>query len=128
MRLLLDTHIALWAITDDPLLPSQARSLILEPGNHVYISAANVWEIAIKHSLKPSSMPISAAEAVHFFHQAGYRFLDMTPDHAVRVETLPGFHPDPFDRMLVAQALSEPLVLITHDRKVALYGAPTLLV
>ena len=128
MRLLLDTHIALWAITDDPLLPSQAHSLILEPGNTVYISAASLWEIAIKHALKPTSMPLSAAEASHFFHRAGYGFLEITPGHATHVESLPGFHQDPFDRMLVAQALAEPLVLITHDRKVAQYGPPILLV
>ena len=67
-------------------------------------------------------MPISGSEAVRFFRKSGYRFLDITPEHAAKVETLPAFHPDPFDRMLVAQALSEPLVLLTHDKKVALYG------
>ena len=127
MRLLLGTYFALWAITDDPLLPSEVRTLILESRNTVYFSAANIWEIAIKHALKRSSMPISAAEAVQFFKRAGYLFLDITPEHAMRVEALPPFHQDPFDRMLVAQALSEPLVLVTHDRKVGRYGAPTLL-
>lgn len=122
MRLLLDTHIALWAITDDPALPPSARSLMLDPGNSVYVSAANVWEISIKHTLKRSSMPISGSEAARFFFQSGYRFLNITLEHAAKVETLPAFHSDPFDRMLVAQALSEPLVLLTHDRKLALYG------
>ena len=118
--------IALWPITDDPHLPSEARFLILESRITVYISAANIWEIAIKHTLKRSSIPVSAAEAVQFFNRAGYLFLDITPEHARRVEALPPFHQDPFDRMLVAQSLSEPLVLITHDRKVGRYGAPTL--
>ena len=77
--------------------------------------------------MKRSSMTISATEAIKFFHRAGYLILDITPDNAARVEALSPFHQEPFDRMLVAQSLSEPLVLITYDRKVGRYGAPTLL-
>lgn len=127
MRLLLDTHIALWAITDDPALPQAARSMIANPDHSVYVSAATIWEISIKHALKRLSMPVSSAEAVHFFRLSGYKFLDVSPEHAAKVATLPSFHQDPFDRMLVAQARTEPLVLITHDRKVAAYGEPVLL-
>ena len=127
MRLLLDTHIALWAITDSPDLPVKARSMILDPGNIVYVSAANLWEISIKHALKPNLMPISGAKALLLFRASGYRFLDISPEHATKVEELPPFHQDPFDRMLVAQAFSEPLVLLTHDRQVARYGESILL-
>ena len=125
MRLLLDTHIALWAIEDSRKLPRQARAIIAEPDNDVYVSAASLWEIAIKHGLRRrgrNAMPISAAEAREFFHAAGYGFLPMTIDHVCAVEQLPQLHADPFDRMLVAQALVEPMRLVTHDARIASYG------
>lgn len=125
MRLLLDTHIALWAIVDDPKLPSIAQRLIAEPGNEVFVSVVSLWEIAIKRALargRSTDMPISAKEALRYCQEAGYRILEMTAEHAVAVESLPTRHADPFDRLLVAQALSEPMRLITHDAKVAAYG------
>ena len=122
-----DTHIALWAITDDPALPLEAKSLILDPGNIVFVSAANLWEITIKHAIKPKLMPISGSRALLLFRGSGYWFLDISPWHATKVEELPPFHQDPFDRMLVAQAISEPLVLLTHDRQVARYGESIIL-
>jgi len=128
LRLLLDTHIALWAIADDPRLPSKACDLILDPKNAIYISAATVWEISIKHTLKRETMPVSGAESLHHFRKSGYRFLPVSPEHAAKVEELPCLHPDPFDRILVAQALSEPLILMTHDSQLARYGDFILLV
>jgi len=125
MRLLLDTHVALWAITDSALLPSFARDLIADPANEVMISAASIWEIAIKHALArrgPNAMPISATEALGYFSDSGYGLLSIMPQHARMVEELPPLHADPFDRMLVAQALSEPLRLLTHDTQVAAYS------
>ena len=125
MRLLLDTHIALWAIEDSPKLPRQARAIIAELDNDVYVSAASLWEIAIKHALRRrgrNAMPISAEEARRFFDAAGYAFLPMTIDHVCAVEQLPRLHADPFDRMLVAQALVEPMRLLTHDERIASYG------
>ena len=124
MNLLLDTHIALWAITDAPALP--ARALISEPANEVWVSAVSVWEIAIKHGLGRGDTPISGAEALGYFDEAGYRMLPITPAHAVAVASLPPHHQDPFDRLLVAQARAEPLRLLTHDATVALYGEPVL--
>ena len=128
MRLLLDTHIALWAIADDRQLPRQARDLILAEQNEVCVSAASVWEIAIKHSLGRQDMPISGKQAAAWFHAAGYRFLPISAAHAAAVEGLPAIHTDPFDRLLVAQALTEPLRLLTHDRTVARYSDTILLV
>ena len=122
MRLLLDTHIALWALTDDPRLSSQARALIEAPSNQVAVSAASVWEIAIKHALGRGDMPISGAEALDWFRQAGYDLIPVTPAHAAAVEQLPDHHRDPFDRLLVAQAATEPMRLLTHDPLVGLYG------
>lgn len=126
MRLLLDTHVALWAIADSRALPARARALLLDPTNEVYASAASIWEIAIKHGLDRGAMPISAPDALSCFRQAGFHFLAITPEHAARVEALPPYHRDPFDRILVAQALTEPLRLVTHDRVIASYDASIL--
>ena len=128
MRLLLDTHIALWALVDSPRLPAKARLLILAPDNEVVVSAASVWEIAIKHGLAKKNMPVSGAEAKSWFTRAGYTLLPVTADHAALVEELPPHHADPFDRILVAQALDEPLRLLTHDPTVARYSDTVILV
>lgn len=122
MNLLLDTHIALWAITDSPKLSQRARELILSPKAKIWISSATLWEIAIKHALGRGDMPVSGKEAEAYFREAGYRFLAIEPEHAVAVGDLPLHHHDPFDRLLVAQALVEPMRLLTHDAYVALYS------
>lgn len=121
MNLLLDTHVALWAITDSPRLSAQAREWIESPRATVWVSAATVWEIAIKHGLGRGDMPVSGQEALDYFRQSGYRLLAVQPEHAAAVETLPAHHADPFDRILVAQALIEPMRLLTHDSTVARY-------
>lgn len=122
MNLLLDTHVALWAITDSPKLSVKARELIESPRTSVWISAATVWEIAIKHGLGRGDMPVSSADALGYFRESGYRFLPVEPEHAAAVEDLPTHHADPFDRILVAQAMVEPMRLITHDPLVASYS------
>ena len=122
MNLLLDTHVALLAITDSPKLPLKARELIASPRTNVWISTASIWEIAIKHSLSRGDMPISGHEALRYFSESGYRQLPIEAEHAVAVEDLPAHHNDPFDRILVAQALVEPMRLMTHDALVALYS------
>ena len=122
MRLLLDTHVALWAITDDRRLPARARQLILTARNEVWVSAASIWEIAIKHALARRDMPVSGHQAAAWFQEAGYQCLAISAAHAAAVEELPAIHRDPFDRLLVAQALTEPLRLLTHDRTVASYS------
>jgi PIN domain nuclease of toxin-antitoxin system len=122
LNLLLDTHVALWAITDSPKLPKKARDLIMSPKSTVWVSVANVWEIAIKHALGRGDMPVSGKDAARYFQESGYRFLPVEAEHAVAVEELPAHHHDPFDRILVAQALVEPMRLMTHDPLVALYS------
>lgn len=122
MNLLLDTHVALWAITDHPKLTKKARELIESPRSTVWISAASLWEIAIKHGLGRGDMPVSGQDALRYFRESGYRFLAIEPEHAAAVEDLPAHHADPFDRILVAQALTEPMRLITHDPLVASYS------
>lgn len=128
MNLLLDTHIALWAIADSPRLPARARELILAPGNTVWVSAASVWEIAIKHSLGRGDMPVSGAQAMAYFEKSGFLLLGVSAEHAAAVGELPAHHADPFDRMLAAQALTEPLRLLTHDAALARYSDTVILV
>lgn len=122
MNLLLDTHVALWAITDSPRLNTKARELIANPANTVWVSVASLWEITIKHSLGRGDMPISGAQAKAWFEQSGYRLLNIEAPHVLGVAELPALHHDPFDRLLVAQALAEPLRLITHDAQLARYS------
>lgn len=121
MRILLDTHIALWAVIGSKRLAPRARELILA-ADDVFVSAASLWEIAIKHGLGRGDMPISSAQALQAFIDAAYELLDIRPEHALAVERLAPIHSDPFDRMLVAQALVEPLTLITRDTLVASYS------
>ncbi len=128
MNLLLDTHVALWAITDHPKLSAKARELITAPRNTVWVSAVNLWEIAIKHRLGRETMPVSGKESLQYFREAGYRLLSIEPEHTILVEELADHHQDPFDRLLVAQALSEPMRLLTHDVVVAAYSDMVILV
>lgn len=122
MNLLLDTHVALWAIADDRKLVKKARALIESPKAAVWISAATIWEIAIKHGLGRGDMPLSGQDALRYFRASGYRLLPVEPEHAAAIEELPAHHGDPFDRLLVAQALIEPMRLMTHDPMVARYS------
>ena len=128
MRLLLDTHIALWAIADSPRLSTNARGLILDPANSIYVSTASVWEITIKHMLGKGDMPVSGTQAAAYFHAAGYVELPIVNAHIALLESLPPHHADPFDRLLVAQALAEPLRLLTHDDKLRAYSDNIILV
>jgi PIN domain nuclease of toxin-antitoxin system len=122
MNLLLDTHIALWAIADHPSLSGPARDWIGNPRYTVWVSTASLWEIAIKSSLGRGDMPVSARQALGYFQAAGYRILPIEAEHTLALEALPPLHQDPFDRLLVAQALTEPMRLITHDTQVARYS------
>ena len=122
MKVLLDTQIALWALTDSPRLSAKARERILDPENMVFFSAASVWEIAIKHRLARADMPVSGADAAKLFREAGYIELPVTALHAAATEDLSAHHADPFDRILIAQARCEPLRLLTHDRHLLAYG------
>jgi PIN domain nuclease of toxin-antitoxin system len=131
VRLLLDTHIALWALLDDPRLSADARALIGDPSNIVSVSVVSVWEITIKHALargQPGDMPMPGSVALGYFRAAGYDILSITAAHAVAVETLPALHADPFDRLLVAQAHVDSLKLLTADRHVAAYDAGIMLI
>jgi PIN domain nuclease of toxin-antitoxin system len=119
MRLLLDTHVFLWAITASPRLAAPTRRL-LEAAEEVYVSAASVWEIAIKARLGKIDADVDAVASA--IESSGFLELPVRGAHAARVAKLPDHHNDPFDRLLVAQALVEPLRLITADAGLARYS------
>jgi len=125
LRLLLDTHIAIWACFADTRLP-KAGHMLLSEAETVFVSAASIWEIAIKHALRGNrpigAFPITGHEAIGEFERAGFSMLAVTPGHAAMVGSLPRHHGDPFDRLLVAQARAEPLRLVTADRALEAYG------
>ncbi len=125
MRLLLDTQVALFALADPEKLTAQAHDLIADPRNAVFVSVISLWEISLKHGLAPTGaarMPIDGARAAELFQRAGYEMIDLTPAHVLFAEGLPMLHPDPFDRLLAAQALSEPMRLLTRDARMAAYS------
>jgi PIN domain nuclease of toxin-antitoxin system len=128
MQILLDTHVVLWALVDDAALSVQARGLINDDRNVLWVSAVSIWEISIKHALRRGDMPISGKEALGYCRAAGYRWLDIRPEHAAEVEALPPIHADPFDRLLIAQAVTEPMKLLTHDSVIARYHPDILLI
>jgi PIN domain nuclease of toxin-antitoxin system len=108
-----------------------ARALIGDIGNDVFVSAASIWEIAIKHALRrgrADDMPVSGQVAVECFAEAGYGRLAVSAAHTAHVEQLPRLHADPFDRLLVAQAFLEPLGLLSRDAAVLAYGGTTIAV
>jgi PIN domain nuclease of toxin-antitoxin system len=119
MRVLLDTHLLLWALGDPARLSKAARSRIDDC--EVYVSAASIWEVSIKAALgKLKAEPLSIVAAVS---PAGFKSLAITAAHAAHVHDLPGLHRDPFDRLLIAQAQQESMVLLTNDQALAAYGA-----
>ena len=126
MRLLLDTHLLLWWLKDDPLLPSRAGVLISDRRNQVFVSPMSLWEIAIKSQL--GKLKADAEEVRTAAQHSGFQPLAFTLEHAVAVARLPHHHRDPFDRGLVAQALLEPLTLLTHDESLGVYGERVLIV
>lgn len=128
MRLLLDTHIALWAITNDSKLTPAAKVLIEDPANQIAVSAASIWEIAIKNQLNREHMPVSGSEALHWFRVSGYNIVEISGEHAAAVGLLPPIHHDPFDRLILAQAFHDPYRLVTRDKTVARYDGSIILV
>lgn len=123
MRILLDTHAFLWWVTDDEQLSRRARRLLGDGKNEVFFSAASAWEISIKSSLGRVALPDDAERYVpKQLEQNAFEALPVRLQHALRVGALPDIHRDPFDRLLVAQALIEDLTLLSRDRHLASYS------
>lgn len=119
MRILLDTHVYLWWLQDHPKLSPEARSRIIN-ATDVYISSASIWEAAIKAGIGKLAVDVGAL--VEEIERNGFRELPISARHAAAVRALPALHNDPFDRILVAQAMSEPLRFLTHDETLKAYS------
>ena len=124
MKLLLDTHVLLWAAGAPERLASDIRALLDDPENQPIFSAASLWEIAIKKSLGRGDFIVDARALRHGLLDNGYSELAVSGEHAVAVDALPPIHKDPFDRILVAQAIVESVTLLTADAIVAQYPGP----
>ena len=122
MNLLLDTHLLLWAATSG--LPAKAKTLVTDTQNALYFSAASIWEVAIKASLGRDDFRADPHILRRGLLDNGYIEVPITSEHAAAVSALPNLHKDPFDRILVAQAQNEGLVLLTADTMVAAYPGP----
>lgn len=122
MNLLLDTHVLLWWMADDPALGDRARDAIADPENDVWVSAASVWEIAIKAGLGRLTLPGPVAEVLPAaLVDSDFAPLPITVEHGLRVSDLPLVHADPFDRILIAQAITQSWTIVTADAVFARY-------
>lgn len=124
MKLLLDTHLLLWTAARLDRLPRAARTLIDDPENELVFSAASLWEIAIKRGLGRNDFRVDARLLRRGLLDNGYSELPITSRHAVAIDSLPPIHKDPFDRILIAQAIVEGIPLLTADPLVAQYPGP----
>lgn len=132
MKLLLDTHILLWALSNDPKLPQNARRLIESEKNTIYYSIISPWEVELKRLAHPNLMPISAQELIQYCEEADFLKISILERHICALSGLERKtdappHKDPFDRILVCQASIENMLLITHDRLIAGYTEPCIL-
>ena len=124
MKLLLDTHLLLWAAAMPDRLPASARKLLDDPRNEPIFSAASLWEVAIKNGLGRDDFRVDARRLRRGLMDNGYDELAITSEHAVALDSLPPIHKDPFDRILIAQSMVEGITLLTADPLVAQYPAP----
>ena len=122
MRLLLDTHVVLWMLSDSPRLTQRDRAVLGADDAECYVSVASWWELAIKESRGVHALSLRAADIRAAALDAGLRELSVAAAPALRVADFPLLHRDPFDRMLIAQALCEPMRLVTADAMVATYA------
>jgi PIN domain nuclease of toxin-antitoxin system len=124
LRLLLDTHLLLWAAGQPDRLSAEARSLLQDPANDLVFSVASLWEITIKRGLGRADFRVEPRVLRRGLRDHGYSELAIAADHALAVDLLPPLHKDPFDRLLLAQAVMEGITLLTADPLVARYPAP----
>lgn len=120
MRLMLDTHILLWWLQDNPRLGQKARALIADPDHELLVSLASLWEISVKHRI--GKMEESGAEVMAALDDEGITMLGLKPMHLRVLEAMPLIHRDPFDHLIIAQALAERCAIITDDAQFSAYG------
>lgn len=127
MNLLLDTHILIWTLNEDPRLSAKAKELILNPNHVVYYSSVSIWEIAIKPALRPDSIEFKGKKLSEYCEEAGFLPMEMRNRHVFALETLKRLedapkHQDPFYRVLITQANAEKMYFLTHDSLIPYYG------
>ncbi len=128
MKILIDTHILLWAAASPERIPDEGRKKIEDEANELYFSAASLWEISTKNGLGRPDFHVNASLLRRSLVDNGYRELPVSGIHALAVENLPPIHKGPFDRMLIAQSATEGLLLMTADGVIAKFPAPVFLV
>ena len=127
MKILIDTHIAIWSVLDDPKLSKAARDLLLDRQNEIYYSAASIWEITIKHMAHPETFLYSGRQLAKGCQENGFLALPILERHIFALETLKRLknappHNDPFDRIMLAQAKAEDMKFLTHDSLLPYYN------
>lgn len=124
MRFLLDSHLLVWISEDSIKLPKKLRLLLKDADNQFFFSAASIWELAIKSSLGKPDYRVNVTQLYHELQEHDYQELVLSSSHAFALENLPPIHKDPFDRILIAQSISEGMLLLTSDETVARYNGP----
>jgi len=132
MNILADTHILLWAIFDKKELSEYAREIITNPDNEIYYSSISVWEVEIKHKIRPELMTIDGSSFANYCRESGFHPINFTEQHAILCESLQTnadelHHNDPFDKSLIAQAKAGGFKFMTHDKKISYYNEPCIL-
>ena len=127
MNILLDTHIAIWAISNHRNLPDKARELISDPDNNIYFSSVSTWEVLLKRDSPKNNLTLTPEEFVEYCEESGYYQLNMKSKHvletaALDISNVDKEHRDPFDRVLLAQAKAENYSFLTHDSRLPLYN------
>lgn len=128
MNVLLDTQIVLWVLENNSKLPKAARSILDNLENQLYVSSISIWEIVIKSAIGKLPLPFPVSQLTRAVNRAGFEQLEFQYEHAAYVATLPLIHHDPFDRALLAQAFTQPMHLLTHDKTLSRYGGTVMLI
>jgi len=122
VKILIDTHILIWMLQDSPCLSQKVRDVFADPETELYYSSVSIAEISIKHKVHPEEMPLTGDEAVESMPKLACMSLAFKEGHASTMDGLPLLHRDPFDRMLIAQAKTEGMKLLSHDSQFPQYG------
>ena len=132
MNLLLDTHILIWALNEDPRLSEKAREMILDESNAIYYSSVSIWEVAIKHANHPDNVAFTGKELARYCKEAGFLPVELRDRHVFALETITRAenappHHDPFDRILIAQAKADHMSFLTDDTLLPYYNEPCII-
>ena len=122
MRLLIDTHVLIWLMVGSSKLTNRCLDLLRSEGCELFFSTASLWEVALKHERKPDKIPVAAEQVGRYCRECGIRQVPVRFEHVLKISELEKIHADPFDRMLVSQALVEGMKLVSHDEDVIAYG------